>query len=241
VVSIISIIIPTYNEAENIKKLTRKIYKSMKDYSYELIIVDDNSPDNTVKIARNLPKKYKVRVLLRKKDKGLSKSIVDGFKIAKGNILGVMDADFAHPIKQIPRILNKMNKENADIAVGSRSIKGGKIKNWPLQRRIISKIATLLAKPLTEIKDPMSGFFFIKKKVIKNISLKPKGYKILLEILIKGNYKKTEEIPILFKDRIKGTSKLTTKIYLEYLMQLFELYFYKIKKYSKIYNIEKNN
>lgn len=202
----------------------------MKGYNYEIIIADDSSPDGTVKIARSLPKKYKVHVLLRKKDKGLSKAVVDGFKIAKGNILGVMDADLAHPPKQIPEILDKIKKENADIAVGSRLIKQGKIKNWPIHRRIISKTATLLAKPLTEIRDPMSGFFFIKKEVIKNTPLKPKGYKILLEILVKGNYKKTIEIPIIFKDRIAGGSKLTKKIYVEYLMQLFSLYLYKIKK-----------
>jgi dolichol-phosphate mannosyltransferase len=202
----------------------------MKNYDYDIIIADDNSPDSTAGIAQKLPKKYKVKVLLRKKNKGLSKSVVDGFKIAKGNIIGVMDADFTHPPEIIPKILDKLKKENADILVGSRKTKGGEIKNWPLHRKIISKFATLLAKPLTKIKDPMSGFFFLKKEVIKNIKFRPKGYKILLEILVKGNYKKAEEIPILFKDRIKGESKLTKKIYLEYLMQLIELYLYKIKK-----------
>ncbi|MBW2965884.1 glycosyltransferase family 2 protein, partial [Candidatus Woesearchaeota archaeon] len=137
------------------------------------------------------------------------------------------------PPKKIPRMLNKIEKENADIVIGSRSIKQGKIKNWPLHRRIISKIATLLAKPLTNVKDPMSGFFFIKKKIIKNVLLKPKGYKILLEILVKGNYNKIAEVPIIFKNRIIGGSKLTIKVYLEYLIQLIELYLYNIKEILK--------
>ncbi len=227
----ISIIIPTYNEAENIRELVKRIYKAMKNYNYEIIVADDDSPDKTTKIASNLPKKYNIRILLRKKDKGLSKSVVAGFKIAKGSIIGVMDADLAHPPEKIPKMLDLIKKENADIVIGCRLIK--KIKNWSTHRRIISKLATLLAKPLTKIKDPMSGFFFIKRKVIKNISLKPKGYKILLEILVKGNYKKAIESPIIFKGRIIGESKLTAKIYFEYLRQLFELYLYRTKKCKK--------
>jgi len=225
----ISIIIPTYNEAGNIKKIVKRIYNSIKKYDYEIIIADDNSPDNTAKIAERLPKKYNINVLLRKKDKGLSKAVVDGFNTAKGDILGVMDADLSHPPEKLPQILNKIKK--ADVVIGSRLGEYKKIKNWPWYRKIISKIATFQVKLLTEIKDPMSGFFFMKKEVIKNIKLKPKGYKILLEILVKGNYNKIIEIPITFQDRVEGKSKLTTKVYLEYIRQIFELYLYKIKRF----------
>jgi len=141
-----------------------------------------------------------------------------------------MDADFTHPPYLIPKMINKIKKENINLIIGSRSIKYSKIKKWPLKRKIISKIAIILAKPITNIKDPMSGFFFMKKEVIKNVKLKPKGYKILLEILSKGNYNSVSEIPIIFKNRIKGDSKLTLKVYLEYLIQLYNLYLYKIKK-----------
>ena len=224
----ISIIIPTYNEAENIPILVDEIAKNLKE-DYELIVVDDDSPDKTWQIAEKLKEKYPLNVLRRINKKGLSSAVLDGLAIAKGNILGVIDADLSHPPEKIPELINAI-REGPDFVIGSRLIKGGKVEDWPFHRKFVSWGARILARPLTPIKDIMSGFFFIKKEVIENKKFKPHGYKIALEILIKGNYNKTKEIPIIFRNRQLGQSKLSVKIQLEYLYQLLDLYMYKLKK-----------
>ncbi|MFC1690548.1 polyprenol monophosphomannose synthase [Nanoarchaeota archaeon] len=223
----ISIIIPTYNEAENIKKIVPLIYKHMKK-DYEIVIVDDNSPDKTWQIAQKMPKKYKIRVIRRTKERGLATAVIRGFKEAKGNIIGVIDADLSHPPKMIPKLVAAIKDGNC-VAVGSRHVKGGGCENWPVHRKMISKGATLMARPLTRVKDPMSGFFFFKKDILKGVTLKPKGYKILLEILVKGRYSKNKvkEIPFIFKDRELGKSKLGFNVYIDYLKHLGSLFKYK--------------
>ncbi|MBD3310351.1 glycosyltransferase [Candidatus Woesearchaeota archaeon] len=226
----ISIIVPTFNEAKNIEKLVDRINKVMENERFEIIVVDDNSPDNTWKIAKELPKDKHVRVLRRIGKSGLSSAVVDGFKIAKGDLIGVIDADLSHPPEVIPDIVRRIREGEADMIIGSRLVKGGGTEGWPAHRKLTSKIATLLARPVTHIKDPMSGFFFFRKEVIEGAELKPKGYKIGLEIIVKGNAKKVLEHPIMFKDRTAGQSKLGMKQNMEYLLQLADLYIHKIKK-----------
>ena len=224
----ISIIIPTYNEKKNIRKLTSKIndvFKSNK-IDGEIIFVDDNSPDGTGRIAESLSKKYPVRVLHRKKKSGLASAVIDGFSEAKGNIIGVMDADLSHPPESIPDMISPIKKGSADFTIGSRYVEDGDVKGWPLQRKIISKGATLFTRHLTNVKDPMSGFFFIKKKVIDNVYLNARGYKICLEIIVKGNYSRIKEVPIVFQDRRKGTSKLNKSEYINYLYNVANLSIY---------------
>jgi dolichol-phosphate mannosyltransferase len=224
----ISIIIPTYNEKSNIRKLTSKIYEIFKKKKIkgEIIFVDDNSPDGTGKIAEKLSNKYPVRVLHRKKKLGLASAVIEGFSEAKGNILGVMDADLSHPPESIPDMIQPISKGKADFTIGSRYVHDGDIEGWPLTRKIISKSATILTRHLTDVKDPMSGFFFLKKKVIDNIYLSAKGYKICLEIIVKGNYKNIKEVPITFKDRHKGTSKLNKGEYFNYIYNVANLSIY---------------
>lgn len=226
----ISIITPTYNESKNIERLVSEIHKSMKGLNYELIVADDNSPDGTAEKVRSLSKKYPVKVIVRHANKGLAPAVVDGFKVARGNIIAVIDADLSHPPETLPKLIKAMEKSNADIVVASRLVSGGGTEDWPRSRKITSYLATGLAKPVTKIKDPMSGFFLLKKEVIHKAPLKARGYKILLEILVKGKYKKAIEVPFIFKDRSAGQSKLTMKTNLEYLMQLLDLYIYKLKK-----------
>lgn len=220
----LSIIIPTLNESKNIKILARRIKKAMNNHKidYELIVVDDNSSDKTFEVAKKLEKKYNIKAFKRIKDKGLSSAVVFGFSKARGDIICVIDADLSHPPELIPRMLKEIKKN--DIVVASRLIKGGKVEDWPMHRKLMSKFATSLANPLSSVNDKMSGFFMIKKKVIKNIHFVPRGYKILLEILVKGNYENVKEIPYTFKNRKVGTSKLTIKTNLEYLVQLLHLY-----------------
>lgn len=223
----ISIVIPTYNEAKNIAVLVAKIAKVLAKQNYEIIVVDDNSPDGTYSIAKELEAKYPLKAICRKNERGLASAVLAGFGATKGSILGVMDADLSHPPELIPELVNAI-KNGADIAIGSRLIKGGKVEEWPSLRRFISAIARMLARPLTNIKDSMSGFFFLKRSVIENVKLVPRGYKILLEILVRGNYKKVKEVPYTFLSRHVGKSKIGLEVYLDYVAQLINLYFYKL-------------
>ena len=230
----ISIIIPTYNERENIGKIVKNILDVCRKLNIEIIIVDDNSPDGTGKIADKLSKKYpkKVFVIHRKAKSNLSPAVIDGFKVAKGSYIGVMDADLSHPPELIPKFIQYLDK-GFDMLIGSRHIKGGGIEDWTVPRRIVSFFATMLCRPLADIKDPMSGYFFIKRSVINNAKLVPRGYKIGLEIAVKGNVTRIKEIPFFFKNRVHGKSKLYFKVYMAFLRQLLDLYWYKLGKMIK--------
>ena len=227
---LISIIIPTYNEIENIEPLIRRIDQGLKEISYEAIIVDDNSPDGTGEKAEELGKNFPVHVIHREGKLGLASAVLKGFELARGDILGFMDADLSHPPEVIPKLITPILEEGVDIVVASRLAEGGGVVgDWPQTRHINSYVATLLAKPLTSIKDSMSGFFFLKRLVIEDVKLIPRGYKIGLEILVKGRYTEAREIPFIFDNREGGKSKLNLKIMLEYLLQVGNLYFYRMK------------
>lgn len=214
-----TIILPTYNEAENIKKIVLEIL----NLGLQIIIVDDNSPDGTGRIADELARKYNnVNVIHNKKREGLTPAIVLGFKNCKTKIIGVMDSDLSHPVSLIPKLVEKVKKDY-DIAIGSRYMKKGGVEKWGLYRRLISRLGTYIAYNFTKVKDPMSGFFFMKRKVIEKIRFKSKGYKILLEILVKGDYDKFIEIPYIFRSREVGKSKLGVIEYLKFIIDVFKL------------------
>jgi len=225
----VSIIIPVYNEKENLPNLVEMIFIELhkNDLEGEVVVVDDNSPDGTGEIAEQLKRQYNLKVLHRMDKRDLSSAVLDGFEITDGDIIGVMDADFSHPPELIPELVEPIKKGKADMAIGSRYISGGGIINWTIKRKIVSRGATLIARPLTKIKDPMSGFFFLKREVIEGVDFNPKGYKICLEIIVKGNYKKVIEIPYTFRDREVGKSKLNLKEYCNYLSHALGLYRYK--------------
>jgi dolichol-phosphate mannosyltransferase len=228
---IISIVSPTYNESENIRLLVKRISQVMSNREYEIIVVDDNSPDGTEKVAKDLSKEYPVRTLVRNGKLGLASAILTGFDHARGNIIGVIDADLQHPPEYLLKFVKAIEQNDCDIAIGSRYTKGGGIEGWSRKRLLTSKIAVLLATPLVRgIRDPMSGFFFLKKSVIEGVKLNPTGYKLGLEILIKGNYKKVKEIPYTFKPRKNGASKLNKSEILSYLNLLKDLYLHKITR-----------
>jgi dolichol-phosphate mannosyltransferase len=228
----ISLIIPTYNEASNIKALVEKLSNifSKEKKEYELIIVDDNSPDKTWKIAESLSEKYNLKVIRRIEDRGLATAVVAGFDKAKGDIIGVMDADLSHPAESIPSLLSPIETKKAEITVGSRYVSGGKTEEWPKIRGAISKIGLALARPLVKIRDTMSGFFFMRAEVIKGVKLSPTGYKILLEVLVKGKYQRCIEVPYTFLNRSFGKSKIGLKVYLEYVWHIIKLYLYVLSK-----------
>ena len=224
----LSIIVPTYNEGENIKPLIERIGEVLGQKDYEIVVVDDNSPDGTADIADGLSDTYPVRIVRRPQKLGLASAVVDGIEKAKGDILGVIDADLQHPPELVVQLADAV-AEGVDIAIASRYIPGGGIDNWSLPRKIASRGAILLARPLTKARDPVSGCFFLRKEVVKEIDYKPAGFKILLEILVKGRYESIKEVPYTFREREKGKSKLGPGEYTSYLKLLYSLYLYKLK------------
>jgi dolichol-phosphate mannosyltransferase len=158
---------------------------------------------------------------------GLASACIYGFSHTDSPILGVMDADLSHAPDALPYLLNPLLYNMCDIAVGSRYIPGGRVLNWPMRRYMVSRTACFLGSLLTTVKDVTSGFFFFKREVINNINLDPIGFKICLEVLVKGNYQTVMEVPFTFCDRISGKSKMGTKETLFYLKHLYKLYKYK--------------
>lgn len=227
----VSIIIPTYNEAKNLPFLTEEIFGLIdKDkIDLEIIFVDDNSPDGTGIVADNLSERYPVKVIHRQGKMGLGSAVVDGFNYSKRDILGVMDGDMSHD----PSIVNNLIYflENHDISIGSRFEVESSVDNWNWWRKLVSCSGVFLARILTGAKDPLSGYFFVRRDVINNLNITTKGYKILLEILVKGKYKKCKEIPYTFRMRKFSTSKLSYKEFLLFAGQLIFYSFYKIKKF----------
>ncbi len=226
----LSIVIPTYNERDNVPKIVGDIFKEFKKHKIkgELIIVDDNSPDGTGRIADSLTKKYNfLRVVHRKGKEGLSSAVLEGFKVSKGKYLGVMDADLSHPVEKIHELYEQIDKHRTEIVIGSRYASGGAIKGWNLRRKLMSQGATYLARVFTKVKDPMSGFFMMRKEVLQGKEIDSKGFKILLEIIIKTGSKKIKEIPIVFINRKEGKSKANIKEVIDYLRNLAQYAAYK--------------
>jgi len=231
----ISIIIPTYNESQNILQILRSIKDNLpKNLITQAIVVDDNSPDGTGKLVeeylKNIKKMadYTIEIIHRKAKDGLGSAILKGIQQAKGDTIVVMDSDFSHPPQIIPKLIESIKKYQYDIAVASRYIKGGKIQGWSLKRKTMSKFATLIAKKGLGIdtRDPMSGFFAFKRNIIKGLNIDAIGYKFLLEIIVKTKGVNIKEIPYTFQDRKLGSSKLSIKTILDYYRSVWKLYRY---------------
>lgn len=207
----ISIVVPTYNESGNIEDLLQAVSQTLEGYDYEIIIVDDNSPDGTARIVQELAMEDdRIKLLVRSGKLGLGSAILDGFKMVKGNYFLMIDADLSHRPEDIKRLID--NRKGADILIGSRYMKGGKIAGWSMKRKIISRVATRLVKLFfnLSVKDPISGFALYRKEIFNRLDgrLKPIGYKLLLEILVKSPGLTVNEIPITFINRRAGKSKL---------------------------------
>ena len=230
----VSVIIPTFNEAENICNILKSISNNLSKINTEVIVVDDNSPDGTGMIVEEYIKSmtrisgYSVSIIHRKTRKGLGSAIISGVENSKGDIIVVMDSDFSHPPDMIPKMLDKIEETQCDVVIASRYVEGGDIQGWSTKRKLISKAATEIAKKGLGVQadDPMSGFFAFKKNLIKDVSFDAIGYKVLLELLVKTNAKKIQEIPYTFTDRKFGSSKLGTSTILDYCKSVWKLYRY---------------
>lgn len=222
----LTVIIPTFNEEENVASIIEAVDEVLAKSGLhaEILVVDDNSTDRTIEIATRIAEeKENVRLIVRMHDHGLSQSVVEGFEQARSDVCQVIDADFSHPPELIPRFYQAI-VDGADIAIGSRYMKGGSIEQWPLKRRIISLGATGFGRILfPEITDPVSGFFAVRKKVVSGAPLTPRGYKILMEVLGKGRWRTAVEIPFVFRDREEGESKLRVKTIVDYIKQCADI------------------
>jgi len=222
----VSLIIPTYNEKDNITPLIERISKALEGYNYDIIIVDDNSKDGTIEAANKLAERYPVKLIVRKNEKGLATAVIHGIKNSAGSIICVMDADLQHPPEKLPEMI-KAIEDGADMAFASRYIPGGGVPHWGLLRRVISKgagqISHILLPSSRRVHDPMSGFFIFKREKVDPDKLKPTGYKIALEVLLIGNFSNVTEVPFIFEDRTAGTSKLKAKTQIDYLKHILSL------------------
>ncbi|MDD5127810.1 MAG: glycosyltransferase [Dehalococcoidales bacterium] len=222
----ISIIVPTYNEADAVTPLVERLHKVLSSYNYEVVFVDDDSKDGTAAKIKALAGKYPVRVIVRQGKRGLATAVVDGLPYAEGRIIGVMDADLQHPPEVVPALL-KAIEDGADLAVASRYVKGGGWADQDFLRGLISKGATFIAHLFLpssrRISDPMSGFYLFRKESVDGVALKPRGYKILLEMAAMGRFGRVADVPFIFESRRLGKSKLNARQQIEYLNHIFSL------------------
>lgn len=228
----ISIVVPTYKEAENLPHVTKAIANAFagRDWRYEILFIDDDSQDGSEEICARLSETDPVRIVVRKGERGLATAVIHGIEISAGDIVVVMDADLSHPASAIPEMVERLQTGQSDFVLGSRYVEGGTIHDdWSLFRKLNSIIPSLLARPLCHLEDPMSGFFAIRRSDMPESSLlSPIGYKIALEIFVKGEFQNASEVPIHFADRQYGESKLSLKEQLNFLRHLVRLYAYKL-------------
>ena len=224
----ISIVVPTFSEAENIAELHARLSAVLGSESWELIFVDDDSPDGTANLARELSNKdQRVRCIQRIGRRGLSTAVVEGALSSSAPYVAVMDADLQHDESILPAMLHELRSRNLDIVVGSRYVAGGGTGNWDESRKTISRIAGRMAKGLVpeDLHDPMSGFFAVRTEALRDAArrLSGYGYKILLDLFVSaGKPLQFAEVPYTFKPRVHGQSKLDSLVAWEYLMLLVD-------------------
>ena len=227
----LALVVPTYNERDRLSELVRVIFEVYRSAGVdgELVIVDDNSPDGTGRLADQLALQFPIRVIHRQGKLGLGTAVIDGFNASDAEYVGVIDADLSHPPELVPRMLRAIQDAHADIVIGSRYIPGGGTKNWELSRVLMSKFACLLARGLTPVKDVTSGFFLIRRELARGVTISAGGFKICLELLIRSAPALVIEVPYVFAGRTAGKSKMNLAEAMGYLKQLRDLRAYRRK------------
>lgn len=232
----VTVVVPTFREVENLPHLIDRIAAVREAYQLplDLLIMDDDSRDGTVELIASRPEEW-VRLMVRTSDRGLSQSVLEGMRQAQGDALVCMDADLSHPPDALPLLLSKL-QAGADFVVGSRYVEGGSTADdWGFLRWLNSRVATALARPLTAVRDPMAGFFALRRSTFEGgRDFNPVGYKIGLELMVKCGCERVVEVPIHFEDRRYGQSKLTLKQQLLYIQHLRRLYIFKYGVWSQL-------
>ena len=215
----ISVVVPTYNEAGSVPILAERLGRALAGRDYELVIVDDGSPDGTADLAAALAPRLPVHVVRRAGKAGLASAVLAGFAEARGDTLVVMDADLSHPPEIVPALVAAL-EAGADLAVGSRYVRGGATADWPLRRRIVSRAACLLGNLLVPVADATSGFFALRRATLAGVALNPIGFKIGFEVMARTRARRVVEVPYTFRDRELGASKFGRREIAQYLVQL---------------------
>jgi len=234
---LISVIVPTYREAENLPLLVPRLTVALKPWAHEIIIVDDNSNDDTERAVATLTTRgHAVRLIVRTDQRSLSSAVVRGLAEARGNTLICMDADLSHPPEVLPRMIKALENDSTEFVIGSRYVKGGTTDGeWSLFHKLNSRVATLMARPFCNVSDPLSGYFALPRKVFQRAErLNPVGYKIGLELIVKCRCTRIAEIPIHFGNRRFGQSKLSLREQINYLRHLKRLADFKFGGWAQL-------
>jgi dolichol-phosphate mannosyltransferase len=234
------LIVPALKEADNIPTLLNRLQGALENvkFDYEIIIVDDDSQDGTAEIVQGYAKNdCRVRLLVRKGQRGLAGAVIHGWRHTDATLLGVIDADLQHPPELLPALLDAID-DGHDIAVASRYTTPNRdsVSDWSKVRYFISRCSTWATTPLQQrgvrIKDPMSGYFVVRRECVEGLDLQPQGFKILLEILVKGRLRNAAEIPFRFATRHAGKSKADFRVAIDYFSLLRKLSRYAIFRYG---------
>jgi dolichol-phosphate mannosyltransferase len=221
------VVVPTYNERDRLAELVGTLRGEFRSRGLagEILIVDDRSPDGTGAIADGLSAGDPlVRVVHRAGKMGLGTAVMEGFARARADVLGVLDADLSHPPAMLVAMFAVMGATGADMVIGSRYIRGGGEAGWSKARLLMSQLACLLARTLTPVRDATSGLFLVRRDVIAGVAIAAGGFKICLELLVRGRPSTVAEVPYVFAGRTAGRSKMNLKEALGYLTQLRALY-----------------
>jgi dolichol-phosphate mannosyltransferase len=225
---VFTVVLPTYNERPSLTALQDRIRAVLVDPPGEVLVVDDSSPDGTAELVEELGRTGPFRVLRRATRMGLASAVIEGIAHARTDAIAVMDADGSHPPESIPGLVGPILSGRAAFVLASRHLPGASAGGLSGGRRVISRGAQILARPLTRSTDPMSGFFAFDRAILAGASLSPVGYKIALEILVRCRPRPALEMPYVFAPRLAGESKLGGDQVGEYLRHLGRLYAFRM-------------
>jgi dolichol-phosphate mannosyltransferase len=224
----LTVVIPTYNERGRIEALLERLFVACDRelIPVDVVIVDDDSADGTADAAEEWSRRRPVRVVRRAGKLGLGSAVLDGFALADADIVGVMDADLSHPPELLPHLFRMITSGGHDVVVASRYIDGGGTERWPLGRMILSRLACALARPVTPVRDAMSGFFLMRRERLAGFRTSVQGFKIGLELLVRSRPRRLAEIPYVFVERTDGVSKMNLGEAIGFVGQLLSLYWH---------------
>ncbi len=240
----LALVIPAYREAANLPILLDRVRAALEEDCYEILVVDDDSGDGTVELVSAIAAvDSRVRLVVRKGERGLSGAILYGWQLTGAGILGVLDADLQHPPEILPALLEAIREGN-DLVIGSRYARGGQVGEWSPVRRLFSSAAIWAARPLKRrhlrVLDPMSGFFLVRRNCVDDIPFQKSGFKLLLEILVRGRIRSVREIPFSFGLRHAGRSKANIKVAVDYAALLTRLYWERLGLELRLRNTAAN-
>ena len=221
----LTMVVPTYNERQRLDSLVTQLFDACVRHQLiaEVIVVYDNSPDGTGARADDWARRCRVRVIHRAGKLGLGSAVLEGFAAADGDVVGVIDADLSHPPSLIPALYATLQARDLDMVVASRYIEGGGATSWSHGRRMLSAIACWLSRPLTPVRDAMSGFFLIRRQRVRHLRTSARGFKIGLELLVRAEPRRVAELGYVFVGRTAGRSKMSVGEGLRFLRQLLTL------------------